>query len=61
MGVVSTIWAGADVPNKASIAVIKRLGMQFRREVQYPLGAGMEYQIEAAEFDPARIELLSIA
>ncbi|MEO1400944.1 MAG: GNAT family N-acetyltransferase [Cyanobacteria bacterium J06635_1] len=60
-GLVSTIWAGADAPNKASFAVMKRLGMQFRREVQYPLGTGMEYQIKAGEFDPARIEPLPIA
>ena len=30
-GLVSTIWAGADAPNKASFAVMKRLGMQFRQ------------------------------
>lgn len=59
-GLVSTIWAGADAPNKASFAVMKRLGMQFRREVQYPLGTGMEYQMQAGEFDPARIEPLPI-
>lgn len=60
-GLVSTIWAGADAPNKASFAVMKRLGMQFRREVQYPLGTGMEYQMKAGDFDPARIETLPIA
>jgi len=57
---VSTIWAGADAPNKASFAVMKRLGMQFRREVVYPLGIGMEYQMKAQHFDPARIEPLPI-
>ncbi|MEO1297965.1 MAG: GNAT family N-acetyltransferase [Cyanobacteria bacterium J06636_16] len=60
-GLVATIWAGADAPNKASLAVMKRLGMQFRREVQYPLGTGMEYQIKASEFDSGRIEPLPIA
>lgn len=60
-GSVSTIWAGADAPNQASIAVMQRLGMQFRREVQYPLGVGMEYRIKVEEFDPARIEPLEIA
>ena len=60
-GLVSTIWAGADAPNQASLAVMKRLGMQFRREVQYPLGTGMEYQMKAGEFDPARVEPLPIA
>lgn len=59
-GLVSTIWAGADGPNKASFDVMKRLGMQFRREVEYPLGTGMEYRIKAEEFDPAIIESLSI-
>ena len=59
-GLASTIWAGADVSNTASIAVIQRLGMQFWRTVQYPLGAGMEYQIQAVEFNPARIEPLPI-
>jgi RimJ/RimL family protein N-acetyltransferase len=58
---VSTIWAGADVPNKASFGVMERLGMKFRREVRYPLGDGMEYEIHAEEFDPARIEPLPIA
>ena len=60
-GLVATIWAGADTPNTASLAVMRRLGMWFWREVQYPLGAGMEYRIEAEAFDPARIEPLPIA
>lgn len=57
---VSTIWAGADVPNAASIAVMERLGMRFRRKVEYPAGEGVEYAIEAAEFDGSRFELLPI-
>ncbi|MEM1310001.1 MAG: GNAT family N-acetyltransferase [Cyanobacteria bacterium P01_H01_bin.153] len=61
MGMVSTIWAGADAPNQASLAVMKRLGMQFRREVQYPLGPGLEYRMPVAGFDPARIEPLPLA
>lgn len=60
-GLASTIWAGADAPNTRSIAVMQRLGMQFWREVQYPLGTGMEYQMPVVEFDPARIKLLPIA
>lgn len=59
-GLASTIWAGADAPNKASFAVMTRLGMQFRREVHYPLGIGMEYQMKAEAFNPARIEALPI-
>ena len=61
IGRVSTIWAGADAPNKASIAVMERLGMRFRREVQYPLGIGMEYQITAKAFDQPAIKPLPIA
>ena len=57
---VSAVRAGADVPNAASVAVMKRLGMTFRRDVEYPAGAGVEYVIEAAAFDRDRIELLSI-
>ena len=44
----------------ASVSVMTRLGMQFRREVQYPAGVGVEYVMEAAAFDGGRIELLSI-
>lgn len=57
-GLVSAIWAGSDVPNVASIAVMKRLGMRFRRSVEYPAGAGVEYVIDAASFDPARSDCL---
>jgi ribosomal-protein-alanine N-acetyltransferase len=39
------VFAGADAPNQASIAVMRRLGMSFRRDVQYPLGPGVEYAI----------------
>lgn len=59
-GLISAIWAGADAPNAASIAVMKRLGMKYWRSVYYPLGAGLEYIMEATAFDSARIELLSI-
>ncbi len=37
------IVAGADAPNQASIAVMRRLGMKYLRTVQYPLGPGVEY------------------
>ncbi len=53
-GLVSAIWAGADVPNTASIAVMRRLGMRFRRNVEYPAGPGVEYAIDAAAFDVDR-------
>jgi RimJ/RimL family protein N-acetyltransferase len=42
-GHVDQIVAGADTPNTASVAVMRRLGMQFLRTVQYPLGPGVEY------------------
>jgi RimJ/RimL family protein N-acetyltransferase len=45
-GRIDTIIAGADMPNIASIAVMRRLGMQFLREVEYPLGAGVEYCLQ---------------
>lgn len=59
-GRVSVIWAGADVPNLASIAVMERLGMRFRRKVAYPAGEGVEYAMEAGDFDGSRFELLPI-
>ena len=42
-GHVDQILAGADEPNIASIAVMRRVGMTFLRKVQYPLGPGVEY------------------
>ena len=59
-GLVSLIRAGADVPNSASIAVMQRLGMQFRRAVEYPAGPGVEYVIDAAAFDRNRAASLEI-
>lgn len=60
-GKVSTIRAGSDAPNTASLAVMKRLGMEFWRQVQYLLGAGLEYRMQAGKFDPTRIETLPIS
>jgi len=60
-GLVSAVWAGADVPNTASIAVMRRLGMRFRRNVEYPAGPGVEYVIDKSAFDRGRNELLPIA
>lgn len=42
-GSVDRIVAGADEPNRASIAVMQRLGMRHLRAVEYPLGPGVEY------------------
>lgn len=37
------IIAGADVPNQASVGVMRRLGMKYLGAVSYPLGPGVEY------------------
>lgn len=37
--------AGTDVGNTRSVDVMRRLGMQFLRDVQYPAGPGVEYQL----------------
>ena len=44
-GCVDTVLAGADVPNRASLAVMRRLGMRWCRDVVYPLGPGVEYEL----------------
>lgn len=56
-GVVDRVFAGADGPNHRSIAVMKRLGMRFARDVEYPLGPGVEYELSAT--DPAVSSLQS--
>ena len=60
-GIVHTIWAGADQPNLASIAVMKRLGMTFRNKAHYPLGPGVEYSITAQSYEPALHEKVHIS
>jgi RimJ/RimL family protein N-acetyltransferase len=40
---IRMIVAGTDLPNTASLAVMRRLRMRFHRNVRYPLGAGVEY------------------
>lgn len=57
----TSIWAGADVANAASVAVMRNLGMAFRRDVDYPAGPGVEYVMSASDFDERRIQPLSIA
>jgi hypothetical protein len=42
---IDSVIAGTDLPNAASVAVIRRLGMRFHKKVQYPLGAGVGYVI----------------
>ena len=47
-----TVLAGVDAPNTDSIAVLRRLGMRFLRDVDYPSGPGVEYVLSSADFDP---------
>ena len=49
---IDRVFAGADSPNGASIAVMQRLGMRFRRAVTYPLGPGVEYELTRADAGP---------
>ena len=56
----TSVWAGADVANAASVTVMNRLGMCLRRNVEYPAGPGVEYVMTAADFDVNRVEPLPI-
>lgn len=58
LGAATSVWAGADVANDRSVAVLKRLGMTYRRRVEYPAGPGVEYALDAIDFDTRRFELL---
>lgn len=49
---IDCVFAGADAPNTASIAVLQRLGMRFRRAVTYPLGPGVEYELGRDDTGP---------
>jgi len=49
---IDSVIAGTDLPNTASLAVMRRLGMRFHREVQYPLGAGVEYVLHRDDVGP---------
>jgi [ribosomal protein S5]-alanine N-acetyltransferase len=49
---IDAVMAGADAPNQASLAVMRRLGMRFRRHVHYPLGPGMEYMLLRDDVGP---------
>ena len=50
---IDAVVAGADAPNKASFAVMRRLGMRFRRNVQYPVGPGIEYVLHRDDVGPS--------
>jgi [ribosomal protein S5]-alanine N-acetyltransferase len=49
---IDSVIAGTDLPNTASLAVMRRLGMRFRKDVQYPLGAGAEYALHRDDVGP---------
>jgi ribosomal-protein-alanine N-acetyltransferase len=49
---IDSVIAGADLANAASFAVMRRLGMHFYKDVQYPLGAGVEYVLHRGDVGP---------
>jgi [ribosomal protein S5]-alanine N-acetyltransferase len=49
---IDSVIAGTDLPNTASLAVMRRLGMRFHKAVQYPLGAGVEYLLHRDDIEP---------
>jgi [ribosomal protein S5]-alanine N-acetyltransferase len=52
---IDHIIAGADSPNTASFAVMRRLGMTFLRDVQYPMGPGAEYIFHRTDPAPSPV------
>jgi RimJ/RimL family protein N-acetyltransferase len=49
---IDSVIAGTDLPNRASLALMRRLGMRLHKEVQYPLGAGVEYVMHRDDVGP---------
>jgi ribosomal-protein-alanine N-acetyltransferase len=49
---IDCVVAGYDLPNTASVAVMRRLGMRFHRAVRYPLGSGAEYILRRDDTGP---------
>ena len=49
---IDSVIAGTDLANAASLAVMRRLGMRFHKDVQYPLGAGVEYALHRDDVGP---------
>jgi RimJ/RimL family protein N-acetyltransferase len=48
-GTIERVFAGADLPNSRSFAVMHRLGMRYARDVVYTVYPGKEYEIGPAE------------
>ncbi len=44
------VWAGTDGPNLASVRVMQKAGLKFWKEMDYPLGKGVAYRLDRAEF-----------
>jgi hypothetical protein len=42
----------SDRANGASLAVMRRLGMRFYRDVRYPLGKGFQYTLARGDPGP---------
>src|SRR5258707_14699806 len=49
---IDSVIAGTNLPNTASLAVMRRLGMRFHKDVRYPLGAGVECVIHQDDVGP---------
>jgi ribosomal-protein-alanine N-acetyltransferase len=49
---IDAVIAGADLPNAASFAVMRRLRMRFHRDVRYPMGAGAEFVLNRGDTGP---------
>ena len=49
---IDSVIAGTDLPNTASLALMRRLGMRFHKDVRYPLGAGVEYVLHRNDSGP---------
>jgi RimJ/RimL family protein N-acetyltransferase len=49
---IDFVIAGADGDNTASVAVMRRLGMRFHKDVLYRLGAGAEYVLHRDDQGP---------
>jgi [ribosomal protein S5]-alanine N-acetyltransferase len=60
-GQTDAVIAGADLPNLASLALMRRLGMRIHQNVTYPLGIGAEYILHRGDAGPLpRPELISV-
>ena len=49
---IDSVIAGADLANVASLTLMLRLGMRFRKDIQHPLGPGMEYVLHRDDVGP---------